>query len=103
MSEQCLQTLILAAIATVLLLQTIALAGIAKFIHRARKPIEALMAREHGFLEIAGRTVDRVDREPDKLRASLTSGPSKRHDGLGTVQEESNASAGTQCAYFSIP
>jgi hypothetical protein len=81
MSSNAMQTLVLAAIPIVLLLQTIVLAGIAKFIHRARKPIEALMAPAHGFLEIAECTVERVDREPDKLRASLTSGPSKRHDG----------------------
>jgi hypothetical protein len=79
--EQSLQALILAAIAIVLLLQSIVLAGIAKLIYRARKPLEALMARAHGFLEIVQRAVEQVDRELDKLGVSLTSGPSKRHDG----------------------
>jgi len=37
MSEQSLQTLILAAIAIVLLLQTMVLVGLALFIYRARK------------------------------------------------------------------
>jgi len=70
-----MQMLILAAIAMVLLLQTSFLASIAKTIQRARKPIEALMARAHGSLEMAERTVSRIDRELDKLHASLTSGP----------------------------
>jgi hypothetical protein len=65
--EQSLQTLILAAIAIVLLLQTIVVAGIAKFIFRARKPLEALLARAHGFLEIAQRAVERVDRELEQI------------------------------------
>jgi hypothetical protein len=67
MSEQSLQTLILAAIAIVLLLQTIVLVGIALFIYRARKPLAALMARTHGFLEIAQRAVERVDRELEQI------------------------------------
>ena len=67
MNEQSLQTLILAAIAIVLLLQTIVLVGIALFIYRARKPLAALMARTHGFLEIAQRAVERVDRELEQI------------------------------------
>jgi hypothetical protein len=67
MSEQSLQTLILAAIAIVLLLQTIVLVGVALFIYRARKPLAALMARTHGFLEIAQRAVERVDRELEQI------------------------------------
>jgi Zn-dependent oligopeptidase len=67
MSEQSLQTLILAAIAIVLLLQTMVLVGIAVFIYRARKPLAALMARTHGFLAIAQRAVDRVDHELEQI------------------------------------
>jgi len=67
MSEQSLQTLILAAIAAVLLLQTMVLASIAVFIFRARKRLAALMARTHGFLEIAQRSVERVDRELEQI------------------------------------
>lgn len=67
MTEQSLQTLILAAIAIVLLLQTTVLVGIAVFLHRARKPLAMLMARTHGFLEVAQRAVERVDRELEQL------------------------------------
>jgi hypothetical protein len=67
MSEQSLQTLILAAIAIVLLLQTIVLVAIVIFIYRTRKPLAALMARTHGFLEIAQRAVERVDRELEQI------------------------------------
>ena len=67
MSEQSLQTLILAAIAIVLLLQTIVLVGLAVFIYRARKRLAALMARTHGFLEIAQRAVERVDHELEQI------------------------------------
>lgn len=67
MTEQSLQTLILAAIAIVLLLQTTVLMGIAVFLYRARKPLATLMASTHGFLEIAQRAVARVDRELEQL------------------------------------
>jgi hypothetical protein len=67
MSEQSLQTLILAAIAIVLLLQTIVLVAIVIFIYRTRKPLAVLMARTHGFLEIAQRAVERVDRELEQI------------------------------------
>lgn len=67
MSEHSLQTLILAAIAIVLLLQTIVLVSIAVFIHRARKPLAALMTRTHGFLEVAQRAVERVDHELEQI------------------------------------
>lgn len=67
MSEQSLQTLILAAIAIVLLLQTMVLVGLAVFIYRARKRLAALMARTHGFLEIAQRAVERVDHELEQI------------------------------------
>jgi hypothetical protein len=67
MTEQSLQTLILAAITIVLLLQTTVLVGIAVFLYRARKPLANLMARTHGFLEIAQRAVERVDRELEQL------------------------------------
>jgi len=67
MSEQSLQSLILAAIAIVLLLQTIVLVCVAIFIYRARKPLAALMARTHGFLEIAQRAVERVDRGLEQI------------------------------------
>jgi len=67
MSEQSLQTLILAAIALVLLLQTVVLVGIAVLIYRARKPLAALVVRTHGFLEIAQRAVGRVDRELEEI------------------------------------
>ena len=67
MSEQSLQTLILSAIAIVLLLQTIVLVGLAVFIYRARKPLAALMARTHGFLETAQRAVERVDHELEQI------------------------------------
>jgi hypothetical protein len=67
MSEQSVQTLILAAIAIVLLLQTMVLVGITIFIYRARKPLGVLMARTHGFLEIAQRAVERVDCELEQI------------------------------------
>jgi hypothetical protein len=67
MTEQSLQTLILAAIAIVLVLQTSVLAGMAVFLYRARKPVATLMARTHGFLEIAQRAVERVDRELEQI------------------------------------
>jgi hypothetical protein len=67
MSEQSVQTLILAAMAIVLLLQTMVLVGITIFIYRARKPLGALMARTHGFLEIAQRAVERVDCELEQI------------------------------------
>jgi len=67
MSEQSLQTLILAAIAMVLLLQTMALTSIAVSVYRARKRLSALMARTHGFLEIAQRAVERVDHELEQI------------------------------------
>jgi hypothetical protein len=67
MSEQSLQTLILAAMALVLLLQTVVLVGIAVLIYRARKPLAALAVRAHGFLEIAQRAVGRVDRELEEI------------------------------------
>jgi signal transduction histidine kinase len=67
MSEQSLQTLILAAIAIVLLLQTIVVGWVAIFIYRAQKPLAALMVRTHGFLEIARRAVERVDRELEQI------------------------------------
>jgi hypothetical protein len=67
MSEQSLQTLILAAMALVLLLQTVVLVGIAVLIYRARKPLAALVVRTHGFLEIAQRAVGRVDRELEEI------------------------------------
>ena len=67
MSEQSVQTLILAAVAIVLLLQTTVLVGITIFIYKARKPLGVLMARTRGFLEIAQRAVERVDCELEQI------------------------------------
>jgi hypothetical protein len=67
MSDQSLQTLILVAIAIVLLLQTIMLVGMVIFVYRARRPAAALMKRTHELLEIAQRAVERVDHELEQL------------------------------------
>jgi len=61
MSNESLQTSILAAIAIVLLLQTALLIGFAMYLYRVRKPLEALIARTHEFLAVAERGAKRAD------------------------------------------
>jgi hypothetical protein len=67
MSDESLQTSILAAIAIVLLLQTALLIGLAIFIYRVRRPLEALIARTHEFLEIAERGAKRADHALEQI------------------------------------
>lgn len=67
MSDESLQTLILAAMAIVLLLQTALLIGFAIYIYRIRRPLEALLARTHEFLEIAERAAKRADHALEQI------------------------------------
>jgi|ERR1043166_2938450 hypothetical protein len=67
MSDESLQTLILAAIAIVLLLQTALLIGFAIYIYRIRRPLEALIARADEFLEIAERGAKRADNALEQI------------------------------------
>src|SRR6476660_3677888 len=61
MSHESLQMAILAILAVVLFLQTSALVGVALYIVRVRRPVEALLASTHELLGIARRGVKRLD------------------------------------------
>jgi hypothetical protein len=67
MSDESLQTSILVAVTIVMLLQTALLISLAIFLYRARKPLEALIARTHEFLEIAERGAKRADHALEQI------------------------------------
>ena len=61
MSHESLQMAILAILAVVLFLQTSALVGVALYIVKVRRPVEALLASTHELLGIARRGAERLD------------------------------------------
>jgi hypothetical protein len=67
MSDESVQMSILVAIAIVMLLQTALLISLAIFMYRVRRPLEALIARTHEFLEIAERGAKRADRALEQI------------------------------------